>query len=129
MAGGIQDRYAREFRAVGIDAGSRFLSLFEGGCMRNSTKVVSITLAGTFIAAAASIALLAMNGSEVKAQTPPAPCACSRATAVVGIDEVSNVPGQFQARFGIIHCQCGSATCVSQIPFASGGVHQLMCVK
>ena len=83
----------------------------------------------TFIAAAAAGALLAVNGSEVKAQTPPAPCACSRATAIVGVDEVTNVPGQFQARYGMIHCQCGTATCVSQIPFATGGPHQLVCVK
>src|SRR3981081_938125 len=97
--------------------------------MRSSTKVISIGVTGILISALRSVALLTTHGSEVRAQTPPAPCACSRATAVVGTDEVSNVPGQFQARFGIIHCQCGPATCVSQIPFASGGVHQLFCVK
>jgi hypothetical protein len=97
--------------------------------MRKSTKAVSIGVAGLFVAAGLSLALLTLDGAHVSAQTSPAPCACSRATAVVGADEVSGVPGQFQARFGIVHCQCGAATCVSQIPFASGGVHQLACVR
>ena len=97
--------------------------------MRKSTKVVSIGVAGLFVAAGLCLSLLTLNGAHVSAQTPPAPCACSRATAVVGTDEGSSVPGQFQARFGIVHCQCGAATCVSQIPFASGGLHQLACVK
>lgn len=97
--------------------------------MRKSVKVVSIGVAGLFVVAGLSLALLTLNGAHVSAQTPPAPCACSRATAVVGTDEVSSVPGHFQARFGIVHCQCGAATCVSQIPFASGGLHQSACVK
>jgi hypothetical protein len=97
--------------------------------MRSSTKVISIAVTGILVAAVASVALLTTNGSEVKAQTPPAPCACSRATAVVGTDEVTGVPGPLQARFGIVHCQCGFATCVSQIPFGSTGPAQLYCVK
>ena len=97
--------------------------------MRKSTRIVSITVAGLFAATAAGIAWLAINGSHVSAQTPPAPCACSRATAIVGTDEVTAVPGQLQPRFGITHCQCGAATCVSQIPFGSMGVPQLFCVK
>ena len=95
--------------------------------MRLSLRLVSFIAAG--VLATAGLSLLAGSGSRVSAQTPPAPCACSRATAVVGTDEVINVPGQIFARFGIVHCQCGAATCVSQIPFAAGGVHQLYCVK
>ena len=97
--------------------------------MRKSIKVISIGMVGVFVAALTSVVLLTANRSEVRAQAPLAPCTCSRATSVVGTDEVSTVPGQFQARFGMVHCQCGVATCVSQIPFASGGVHQLACVK
>jgi len=97
--------------------------------MVTSTRVVSIVITALFFAVVVSVVLLALDGGAVVAQTPPVPCACSRATAVIGADEISNVPGQFQARFGIVHCQCGAATCVSQIPFASGGVHQLACVK
>ena len=97
--------------------------------MRNPTRVISIVVLGIVVTAVVGAVLPTVNGAEVKAQTPPAPCACSRATAVAGADEVSATPGQFQARFGIVHCQCGAATCVSQIPFASGGVHQLACVK
>jgi hypothetical protein len=97
--------------------------------MRKSTKLVSLTLTGVVAAAGIGLALFTADGSEVQAQTPPAPCACSRATAVVAADEATPVPGQFYARFGMVHCQCGSATCVSQIPYGSGGVHQLACVK
>src|SRR5262245_43760832 len=97
--------------------------------MVTSTRVLSIVVTGLLFAAVLSVVLLTLNGSSVVAQTPPVPCACSRATAVIGTDEVSGVPGQFQARFGIVHCQCGTATCVSQIPYASGGVHQLACVR
>ena len=95
--------------------------------MRRSLRFVSFMAAG--VLATAGLFLLAGGGSRVSAQTTPAPCACSRATAVIGTDELINVPGPIQARFGIIHCQCGPATCVSQIPFAAGGVHQLVCVK
>jgi len=94
--------------------------------MRQSKRFAAII---AVVLAAGGIALWAGSGSRVSAQTPPAPCACSRATAVIGTDELINVPGPIQARFGIIHCQCGPATCVSQIPFAAGGVHQLYCVK
>ena len=97
--------------------------------MRSSTKVISLVITGMLVTGAASVALLTGNAAEVRAQTPPAPCACSRATAVVGTDEVTNVPGPLQARFGVVHCQCGIATCVSQIPFGSVGVPQLYCVK
>jgi len=94
------------------------------------TKVVSVGILGALSAAAIGIALFATGHSSVNAQTPPAPCACSRATAIVGTDEVANVvPGPLQARFGVVHCQCGAATCVSQIPFGSVGVSQLYCVK
>ena len=97
--------------------------------MRKPMKAFVIGVTGLFVGAVLSLALFTLNGAAVSAQTPPAPCACSRATAVVGIDEISSAAGQFQPRFGIVHCQCGAATCVSQIPFASGGVHQLACVK
>ena len=97
--------------------------------MLKSTKVVSIAFSAVLLAAGASVALLATNGSEVRAQTPPAPCACSRATPLVGTDEVSAIPGQLQPRYGIIHCQCGAATCVSQVPYATVGIPQLYCVK
>lgn len=97
--------------------------------MRKPTTAVAIFAAGVFAAVVTSVALLTTNAAEVKAQTPPAPCACSRATAVMGTDEVTGVPGPLQSRFGIIHCQCGAATCVTQIPFASVGAPQLFCVK
>jgi uncharacterized membrane protein YuzA (DUF378 family) len=42
---------------------------------------------------------------------------------------VSLVPGQLTPRFGIIHCQCGAATCVSQVAYGSVGLPQLYCVK
>ncbi len=95
--------------------------------MRNPTKVLSIGIPGILLAALASVAWLTTDG--VRAQTPPAPCACSRATSIAGTDEVSAAQGQFLARFGVVHCQCGAATCVSQIPLVAGGVHQLACVK
>ena len=97
--------------------------------MSKSTRVVSIIVSGLIIALAMSFTLLTLNRSNVSAQTPPAPCACSRATSIVGMEEVSAASSQFQARFGVVHCQCGAATCVSQIPYGAGGVHQLACVK
>jgi len=97
--------------------------------MRNTTKVVSFGILGIFVAAVIGGATLAMHWSEVKAQTPPAPCACSRATPIIGTDEVSAIPGQLQARYGITHCQCGAATCVSQVAYGSVGIPQLFCVK
>ena len=97
--------------------------------MRSSTKIISIGVTGILVATVASVALLTTHGSEVRAQAPLAPCVCSRATPVVGTDEVAGVPGPLQARFGMVHCQCGAATCVSQIPFGSAGPGQLYCVK
>ena len=97
--------------------------------MRNTVRVVSIGVLGILVAAVTGGVLLAMHGSEVKAQTPPAPCACSRATPIIGTDEVSAIPGQLQARYGITHCQCGAATCVSQVAYGSAGIPQLFCVK
>ena len=97
--------------------------------MHRSTKAAAIALSGVLLAAAASVALLATDGSRVQAQTPPAPCACSRSTPIIGADEVSAVPGQLQPRYGIIHCQCGAATCVSQVAYGSVGIPQLYCVK
>ena len=97
--------------------------------MRKSTKVVSIAISGILLAAAASVALLATDGSRVQAQTPPAPCACSRSTPIIGADELTTVPGQLAPRYGIIHCQCGAATCVSQVAYGSVGLPQLYCVK
>ena len=97
--------------------------------MRKSTKVVSIGVAGVFVAAGLCLALLTLNGAHVSAQTPPAPCACSRATPVIVADDVTAVPGQLQPRYGIIHCQCGAATCVSQVAYGSVGIPQLYCVK
>lgn len=97
--------------------------------MRRPTRHVFIGILGSLAAAAAGIALLIANGSEVKAQTPPAPCVCSRATPIVGSDEVSSIPGQLQPRYGITHCQCGAATCVSQVAYGSMGIPQLFCVK
>ena len=97
--------------------------------MRKSARALAITVSGVLLAAAASVALLATEGSRVQAQTPPAPCACSRSTPIIGADEVSLVPGQMTPRFGIIHCQCGAATCVSQVAYGSVGLPQLYCVK
>ena len=95
--------------------------------MRQHLRFMAVAAAGATVAAA--IVLITANGSRAAAQTPPAPCVCSRATPIVGTDELLNVPGQIQARFGVVHCQCGAATCVSQIPFAAGIAHQLYCVK
>ena len=64
--------------------------------------MIAIAVSGILLAAAAGVVLLATNGSRAQAQTPPAPCACSRSTPIVGADEVSAVPGQLQPRFGII---------------------------
>ena len=97
--------------------------------MRKPTKVFFIGILGILAAAAASVALLITHGSEVKAQTPPAPCACSRSTPIFGADEATSVPGQLQPRYGITHCQCGAATCVSQVAYGSVGIPQLFCVK
>lgn len=97
--------------------------------MRKPARALAITVSGVLLAAAASVALLATEGSRVQAQTPPAPCACSRSTPIIGADEVSLVPGQLTPRFGIIHCQCGAATCVSQVAYGSVGLPQLYCVK
>ena len=97
--------------------------------MRRSARVVSFAISGFLLAAAASVALLATDGSRVQAQTPPAPCACSRSTPLVGADDVTAVPGQLAPRYGIIHCQCGAATCVSQVAYGSVGLPQLYCVK
>ena len=97
--------------------------------MRKPARALAITVSGVLLAAAASVALLATEGARVQAQTPPAPCACSRSTPIIGADEVSLVPGQLTPRFGIIHCQCGAATCVSQLAYGSVGLPQLYCVK
>lgn len=97
--------------------------------MRKPARALAITVSGVLLAAAASVALLATEGSRVQAQTPPTPCACSRSTPIIGADEVSLVPGQLTPRFGIIHCQCGAATCVSQLAYGSVGLPQLYCVK
>ena len=97
--------------------------------MSKPARALAITVSGVLLAAAASVALLATEGSRVQAQTPPAPCACSRSTPIIGADEVSLVPGQLTPRFGIIHCQCGAATCVSQVAYGSVGLPQLYCVK
>lgn len=97
--------------------------------MRRSARIVSIGISGCLLAAAASVAFFATSGSRVQAQTAPAPCTCSRSTPIVGADEVSLVPGQLTPRFGIIHCQCGAATCVSQVAYGSVGLPQLYCVK
>ena len=99
--------------------------------MRKSTKVVSLALIGILAAAGASfgIAQIVGKGPEVKVQTTPAPCACSRTTAIAGADEPETAPGQLYPRFGITVCQCGALTCVSQIPFATGAANQLACVK
>jgi len=94
-----------------------------------SRKRVLVSLCAVAVAGAAAVVLLATNGTEVRAQTPPAACACSRMTPIFGSDEVNAVPGQLPPRYGIVHCQCGSATCVSQISYASLGLPQLFCVK
>jgi len=95
--------------------------------MRNRAKFLSAGISGAVVAAVASIAWFAVGG--VSAQTPPAPCVCSRATPVAVADDVTAVPGQLQPRYGIIHCQCGTATCVSQVAYGSVGIPQLYCVK
>ena len=95
--------------------------------MRNRASFLSAGISGILVASIASVAWLTTTG--VSAQTPPAPCACSRATPVVVADDVTVVPGQLQPRYGMIHCLCGSATCVSQVAYGSVGLPQLYCVK
>jgi hypothetical protein len=97
--------------------------------MRKTTRTMFIGIIGIAAAVAAGAALLFTQGAEVRAQTPPAPCACSRATPIVATDDVTAIPGQLQARYGITHCQCGAATCVSQVAYGSAGIPQLFCVK
>jgi hypothetical protein len=97
--------------------------------MHRSAKAAGIALSGLLLAAAVSVALLVTDGSRVQAQTPPAPCACSRSTPIIGADDISAVPGQLAPRYGVIHCQCGTATCVSQVAYGSVGIPQLYCVK
>jgi hypothetical protein len=97
--------------------------------MRRSTNAVAVALSGVVLAVAGSIVFLGTDGSRAQAQTPPAPCACSRSTPIVGADEITAVPGQLAPRYGIIHCQCGAATCVSQVAYGSVGLPQLYCVK
>ena len=97
--------------------------------MRKSIRIVSLTVSGIVLAAAASVALLATSGSSAQVQGAPAPCACSRSTPLIGADDVTAVPGQLAPRYGIIHCQCGAATCVSQVAYGSVGLPQLYCVK
>jgi len=97
--------------------------------MRKPARLIFIGTLGTVAAAVTGIAVLIAHGAEVTAQTPPAPCVCSRATPVVGVDEVTSVPGQLQPRYGIAHCQCGAATCVTQVSYGSMGIPQLFCVK
>ena len=48
------------------------------------------------------LALLAADGSRVQAQTPPAPCACSRSTPIVGSGRGERGTRPVQPRFGII---------------------------
>ena len=93
-----------------------------------STRMIAIVVSGVLLAAAAGVALLAANGSHAQASSPGG-CSCSRSTPIAGTDEVSAVPGQLQPRFGITHCQCGVATCVSLVAYGSVGVPQLFCVK
>ena len=95
--------------------------------MRSREKFLSAGISGILVAAVASFAWLTTGG--VSAQTPPASCACSRATPIIVADDVTAVPGQLQPRYGIIHCQCGAATCVSQVAYGSVGLPQLFCVK
>ena len=97
--------------------------------MRKSVRIVSIAVSGMLLVSAAGFVLLTTNGSSAQAQTPPAPCVCSRSTPIVGADEVTVVPGQIAPRYGITHCQCGTATCVSQVAYGSVGMPQLFCVK
>jgi hypothetical protein len=97
--------------------------------MRKSAKFTSIAILGGLIAGALAAGVLWSSGSVVRAQTPPAPCSCSRSTPIVGADEVTVVPGQLAPRYGIIHCLCGAATCVSQVAYGSVGIPQLYCVK
>ena len=96
--------------------------------MSNSRKLVYAGVALLLFTGVAA-GLMRTTGAEVRAQTPPAPCVCSRATAILGADEVSTGPGPRQPRFGVVHCQCGLATCVSQVSYASVGTPQLFCVK
>ena len=96
--------------------------------MRKSTRIVSIAVSGILLAAA-GVALLATNGSRAQVQSSPAPCVCSRSTPIIGADDITAVPGQLAPRYGITHCQCGAATCVSQVAYGSVGIPQLFCVK
>jgi len=97
--------------------------------MRRPAGILSLVLTAALLAAAASAILLATKGSRAQAQTPLAPCVCSRSTPIVGADEITAVPGQLSPRYGIVHCQCGAATCVSQVAYGSVGLPQLFCVK
>jgi len=97
--------------------------------MRKSARIVSIAVSGILLVSAAGVALFAMNASRAQTPSSPAPCACSRSTPILGADDVTVVPGTAAPRYGVIHCQCGIATCVSQITYGSVGVPQLFCVK
>ena len=97
--------------------------------MSNRGRLISIGVSFMAVTAVAAGTLFVLRGAEVRAQTPPAPCACSRSTPIFGADEVTSVPGQLQPRYGITHCQCGAATCVSQVAYGSVGIPQLFCVK
>ena len=97
--------------------------------MGKSVRIVSIAVSGILFVSAAGVALFAANGLRAQVPSAPAPCACSRSTPILGTDEVSSVPGQLQPRFGVTHCQCGAATCVSQVAYGSIGTSQLFCVK
>ena len=95
--------------------------------MHSRAKFLSAGVSAIVVAAFSCVAWLTTEGAN--AQTPPTPCACSRATPVVVADDVTVVPGQLQPRYGMIHCQCGTATCVSQVAYGSVGTPQLYCVK
>jgi hypothetical protein len=94
--------------------------------MRQSKRYAAVI---AVLLAAGGVALWAGSGSRVSAQTPPAPCACSRPTPIFSVDEVNPTPGQLQPRYGVTHCQCGAATCVSQVADGALGIPQLFCGK
>ena len=97
--------------------------------MLASTRTISLAVSAALVATVTCVTLLVADGSRAQAQGAPAPCACSRSTPIIGADEVTLVPGQLAPRYGMIHCQCGAATCVSQVAYGSVGIPQLYCVK
>ena len=96
--------------------------------MKTLRRVVSWGLVAAACAGAALTYSMMTSGAEMRAQVQPAPCACSRVTPLEEAG-TAGMPGPAQPRVGVVHCQCGAATCVSQISYAAPAAASLFCVK